>query len=382
MTENSASLLWAPGSGPRLGADFAVWRDRLAALRPRYYRLAVDWSALQPDRSRPPDWDVPADGCMRGAPPCAPFTGIRDVLRAVASQQRAGNGFEVLVSIHGVPDWAARPARGCEREGTTARSRPITAAGLDGYRRLVRSLADLGRRTSAALSWWSPWNEPNGPFFISPQRARCTRTSPTLSPAVYTRIARTMREELKAVPGDQRLVIGELAGVPGPRSRGTGIEEFLDAVPDDVVCSGAVYAQHAYVKRDERAADDVIAQLEAALERRSCTDGRPIWITETGVGGPHLGESRSDDPAAMRKDCRALDAAFRRWRADPRVDAAFQYTFRDDPVFPVGLADAALGRVWPTYDLWRAWGGRRGPDDPAPAVPAGCAPRADEGAPA
>ena len=84
----------------------------------------------------------------------------------------------------------------------------------------------------------------------------------------------------------------------------------------------------------------------------------------------------------MRADCRALHAAFRRWRADPRVDAAFQYTFRDDPVFPVGLADAALGRAWPTYDLWRAWGGERGPDGPAPALPAGCAPRADEGAPA
>ena len=31
-----------------------------------------------------------------------------------------------------------------------------------------------------------------------------------------------------------------------------------------------------------------------------------------------------------------------RWRSDPRVGAVFQYTFRDDPDFPVGLTDAEL----------------------------------------
>ena len=375
LTENNASLLWNADGGPRPAADIATWRDRVTELRPRYFRLAVDWSALQPDRRRPPDWGRQADGCVRGRPPCAPFAGIRDVLRAVASQQRAGNGFEILVSIYGVPDWAAEGPRGCERDDIAARSRPITAEGLEGYRRLVRSLADLGRREGATLSWWSPWNEPNGPFFISPQRSTCSRSSAPLAPAVYTRFVRALKAELDALEGDQRLVIGELAGVPGPRTYGAGIEEFMDALPDDVVCAGAVYAQHAYVKRGERAADAVIDQLEAALARRSCTEGRPIWITETGVGGPHLGDARIDDDAVLRADCRALHAAFRRWRDDPRVDAAFQYTFRDDPAFPVGLADAGLQRSWPTYALWRAWGGERRPGDPSPSLPDPCAKR-------
>ena len=43
------------------------------------------------------------------------------------------------------------------------------------------------------------------------------------------------------------------------------------------------------------------------------------------------------------------------------MQAAFQYTFRDDPAFPVGLADVGLTRTWPTYDEWLAWGGDRTP---------------------
>jgi hypothetical protein len=58
------------------------------------------------------------------------------------------------------------------------------------------------------------------------------------------------------------------------------------------------------------------------------------------------------------------------------VEAAFQYTFRDDPAFPVGLADARLTRTWPTYDEWLAWGGDRPPGGPAPDLPAACAPGA------
>ncbi|MCW2995444.1 MAG: hypothetical protein JWQ18_2939, partial [Conexibacter sp.] len=61
-----------------------------------------------------------------------------------------------------------------------------------------------------------------------------------------------------------------------------------------------------------------------------------------------------------------------RWAADPRVDAAFQYTFREDTAYPVGLADAGLTRLYPTYDLWAAWGARA-PSDPAPALPQSCA---------
>jgi len=366
LTEINPDLFW---HGKDVG-DFDPWRDRVEALEPQVYRLTVDWATLQPSADAPVDWTKASDGCMRGLQPCRPFSGIRDTLRAIRSQQQAGNGFATMVVIYGVPDWAAIKPTGCERDDIGARSRPITAQGLQAYRKLVRSLQDLARRQGVAIRWWSPWNEPNGPFFISPQRAECRGSSKALSPAVYTKLARAMREELQ--PG-QQLVVGELAGLQNARKYGTSISEFFDGLPDDVVCNAGVFAQHAYAKRGDRADDPgAVGTLEQVLDGRLCARDEPIWVTETGVGGPHVGDERSPKDASIRADCQALNVALRRWDKDPRVDAAIQYTFRDDPVFPVGLADAKLTKEWPAYQLFKAWGGARSPDGPPPALPKAC----------
>jgi hypothetical protein len=366
LTEINPDLFW---HGEDVGA-FAPWRDRLEALKPPLYRLTVDWATLQPSPNAPIDWTKRSDGCMRALQPCRPYAGIRDTLRAIRSEQQAGNGFATMVVVYGVPDWAAAPASGCERDDITARSRPITDQGLEAYKRMVRSLQDLARREGVAIRWWSPWNEPNGPFFISPQRKECRGDSKALAPAIYARLARAMRQELQ--PG-QQTVIGELAGLENARKFGTSISEFFDGLPDDVVCNAGVFAQHAYAQRGD-AADDpgAVGALEDVLDRRPCARGKPIWVTETGVGGPHVGDERSPKEESIRADCQALNVALRRWNDDPRVDAAFQYTFRDDPVFPVGLVDAKLTKAWPAYELFRAWGGTRSPDAPAPALPKAC----------
>jgi hypothetical protein len=375
----------APGGGLAIGltelnpglfthgedvGELGPWRDRVEALEPPLYRLTVDWSTLQATPDAPVDWTKPTDGCMRGIGPCRPYAGIRDTLRAIRSEQQAGHGFATMVVVYGVPAWAARRAHGCERPSIGTRSRPITAQGLAAYGRLVGSLQDLAQREGVDIRWWSPWNEPNGPFFISPQRGSCKSGAKPLSPAVYTKLARAMRDELK--PG-QQLVVGELAGFEDARRYGTSISEFLDALPDDVVCAAGIFAQHAYAKRSDAPSDrGAVGVFEDVLDRRPCTAGKPIWITETGVGGPHVGDERSTGAQSMRRDCEALDAALRRWNEDPRVRAAFQYTFRDDPVFPVGLADVGLTRTWPVYGLLQAWAGDRRPDDPAPALPRSC----------
>jgi hypothetical protein len=366
LSEINPELFW---HGKDVGA-FAPWRDRLEALKPPLFRVAVDWASLQPSPDAPVDWTRRSDGCMRGMQPCAPYAGIRDTLRAIRSEQEAGNGFATMVVFYGVPDWAARPATGCERDDITARSRPITDQGLDAYKRMVRSLEDLAKREGVAIRWWSPWNEPNGPFFISPQRKRCRGNSKALAPAVYAKIAGAMRQELQ--PG-QQMVVGELAGLTNARKYGTSISEFYAGLPDDVVCNAGVFAQHAYAQRGDKADDPgAVGALEDVLDRRPCARNKPIWVTETGVGGPHVGDERSPSAKATRADCQALNVALRRWNDDPRVDAAFQYTFRDDPVFPVGLVDATLTKTWPAYDLFEAWGGDRRADAPSPALPQAC----------
>jgi hypothetical protein len=234
----------------------------------------------------------------------------------------------------------------------------------------VRSLQDLAKQEGVAIRWWSPWNEPNGPFFISPQRAQCKGSSKSLAPAVYTKLARALQSQLQ--PG-QEMVVGELAGLTNARKFGTSISEFFDGLPDDVVCKAGVLAQHAYSKRGDKADDPgAVGALEDVLDRRPCARDKPIWVTESGVGGPHVGDERSPKDESIRADCQALNVALRRWNKDPRVRAVFQYTFRDDPIFPVGLADAKLTKTWPAYDLFKAWGGDRRPDDPAPPLPEAC----------
>lgn len=367
LTERNASLLFADGARA-VDPGLEPSRARVTRLRPAYYRLSIDWAQLQPSPGRPAELARADDGCLRGIAPCGAYAGVRDQLRAVASQQRAGRGWEVVVLLYGVPDWAAAPAGGCERPEALARSRPISDLGLRGYRRIIRDLDALASAEGVALRWWAPWNEPNQPYFISPQRAACSTSSPALAPRVYARLVRAARAELRALGGKRDLVLGELAGFDGPRPFGAGIAEFVRALPRDVACAGTVWSQHAYAEPGAADRAGPVGQLKRALAGRACTRSVPIWVTETGVGGARSGDERNTSKRELRRGCRILNALLRRWYRDKRVDAAFQYTYREDTVFPVGLADAGLTQVYPTYGLWREWGSRV-PDAPAPEQP-------------
>ena len=368
LSEANPHLL-APGAAP---PGFGPFRDVVAALRPDYYRLVVDWSKLQPDPAKPADLALPGDGCARGAPPCAEYAGLKADLEAVRdARAAAGGGWEVVVAIYGVPDWAARKPGGCERDGAAPRSRPITPAGLDGYRRLVSGLHALGEEVGVPVSYWIPWNEPNHPAFISPQRASCQGGASSLSPAVYGELVGAARDALRGA--NAKFVLGELAGFRRPTPNGTGVGEFIRALPDEVACEANVWSQHEYAAPGEEPAApferDAVAEAEAALAARPCTAAVPIWVTETGVGGAKSGRARSTTAASLATQCSAQAARLERWADDPKVEAAFQYSFREDTAYPVGLADHRLRALYPTARLWQAWADARG--EP-PARPAGC----------
>lgn len=355
--------LMGPGPQP---AAFAPWRDRLLALEPRFARVLVDWARVQPSPDAPPDWAQPADGCLRGLPPCAPFAGIADQLRAAKAA-----GLDVVVVVLSTPDWAAAEPGGCEG-GAGARARAPADPGA--YRALVRSLLELGAAEDVALPWWSAWNEPNHPTFLGPQRARCDASAPPVVAGRYVELVRALRAELEAFPGEQRILLGEAAGFVAPRPRATAAAELAAALPRDVVCAADAWAQHAYVKVEDALAADasggagaptMLAEVAAALDAHGCPgEPLPIWITETGAS-----------PGAGAEGCRELARSLARWHDDERVTAAFQYTFREDSAFRSGLADERLTELRPAYAAWRALaaGGRAALDDPAAA----CAPAAD-----
>ena len=92
-------------------------------------------------------------------------------------------------------------------------------------------------------------------------------------------------------------------------------------------------------------------------------------MTETGVGAPHAGQDKRTTAPAERRACRQLHRRLVSWYDDPRVTAAFQYTFREDDVFRTGLVTTALDRAFPVLKEWQAWGGtaRPKPTDPPPS---------------
>jgi hypothetical protein len=381
LDEENASLLGVDGP-----ASFAPWRARLGELAPQFVRLDVVWSKLQPQAGAPPDWNQHQAGCLRDIPPCAPYPGLRGQLRALAEQQHAHPGrFVGYVVLFGAPPWATAPPHGCVPPGAGPTALALSDSGRAAYRRFVDGVLALAREEGADLRYWSAWNEPNQPAFLSPQRASCDVNAPSLSPDQYAALVRELKGALETAAGEQQLVVGETAAYDTPRPTALSTVEFAKALPHDVVCASDIWSQHAYVGTKgigpvaDLAGDPgragsagLLRDLERALDARGCSVPKRIWITETGVGGPKPGGPRPTDPAALAGQCRALNAALRSWYRAPRVDAAFQYTFREDNTYPVGLVDTGLTRTYPTYDLLRAWGQRLTPTNPPPALPPSC----------
>jgi hypothetical protein len=314
--------------------------------------VVVLWSAVQPRPGAAPDWDAPGAGGFS----------VRAQLRALrAARARAGGGFEPVATFFSTPAWAAAPPHGClPPAGGNVNARAPAASALPAYRAMVESFLALARAERVTVRYLSAWNEPNSGLFLAPQRARCAPDSPSLAAAEYAPLARALRAALDAAPGDQRMLVGEASSPYAARPRISTVAELIGGLPADVLCAGPIWAQHQYAGD----ADGVTAAGHALAARRACS--HRIWVTETGAGAPTPGKARPPDPAALRTGCRQLAALLDRWYRNPRVDAAFQYTLRDDPNFPVGLTPPGGGAPYPTYALWRAWGARAPTAPPPP----------------
>jgi hypothetical protein len=289
---------------------------------------------------------------MRDKPPCAGYANLRGQLQAVAAR-----GWPVMVVITGMPKWAAAPVAGCERSTSSTAAGPRAAA-LPAYRRLIAQVLAMARGAGADVRYVSPWNEPNHPYFLAPQRAVCDAASPSLVARPYARLARAAAAELS---GDQELVLGETAGILEPTSRATSVPELIRALPRRLVCSARVWSQHAYI-----GGTDPVATVTRALDSRRCPRRHAIWITETGVGPAPGGLSLARGITSERQGCRLLHRRLVDWYENRRVTLAVQYTFREDDLFPTGLVTTDLRRARPALREWQAWGARPTPASPPP----------------
>jgi hypothetical protein len=361
ITEANPNLFASPAM-KQLPAPWSRWRDALGAIRPAFYRLLIDWAAIQPIAGVPPDLTQYQGGCARDVPPCAPYGGITEQLQALASRQREG-GWQAEVVILNTPPWAASPPSGCEKAGTETRARVPSAAGLKAYAQLVEDVLAAAAKAGATLRFWSAWNEPNLPPFLSPQRNRCAASSPSLAPDAYAGLVRTLQQALDAAPGDQQIVLGETAGILHDTAYLTSVQSFIAGLPRDVLCASTVWSQHGYV-----GGPDPAPAAERALKARGCPRPFTLWITETGVGPTSRRLSAARRVADPHAGCEALHRRLVRWWRDPQVTVAFQYEFRSDPAFPSGLVSEDLRHAAPALAEWTAWGGAREPTAPPPAA--------------
>jgi hypothetical protein len=354
ITEQNPNLVSA---GKLVPPEFAPWRDQLGALHPALFRLVIDWPSIQPRRRRRANLEAINAGCMRAVGPCAAYAGVREQLQALASRQRQG-GWEGVVVITGTPDWAGENRAGCLAGSGGARARPLSRRGLAAYRRLVRDVLAVAAEEGASLRWWSAWNEPNHPYFLAPQRTSCSAAAPSLAAGEYTRIARALNAALAAAPGEQGYVLGELAGLHLRSPKSTTITEFIAGLPRDLVCGTPVWSQHGYLE-----GRDQLADIDAALRAKGCGRRHAVWMTETGVGLARTGRGRGGDES---RSCRRMHRQLRRWYRDGRVTAAFQYTMREDDLFPTGLVTTDLSAAYPVLNTWKAWGMTNRPTATAP----------------
>src|SRR4051812_7167288 len=68
ITEYNPSLVASPANR-QLPPPWGRWRDALGAIRPAYYRLLVDWAAIQPSAGVPADLTQYQGGCSRTIAP-------------------------------------------------------------------------------------------------------------------------------------------------------------------------------------------------------------------------------------------------------------------------------------------------------------------------
>jgi hypothetical protein len=262
-----------------------------------------------------------------------------------------------VIDLLGAPAWATQAPHGCEAPGAEPSARTLSPGALPAYRQLIAALLGLARREGVALPWWAPWNEPNDPLFLSPQRASCSPEGEPLATASYAELARAASAQLRASGGGGQLLLGELGGYESGSRHRLSVAEFIRALPADVLCLSRDWSVHAYAGYGPRwqGAGEPVAALEQALdERGGCAAGASIWVTEAGAGAPRPGRPRSGSAAEQRAGADALAAQVERWRSDPRVAAVFQYSFREDPAYAVGLADPGLHALYETYSVWQA----------------------------
>ena len=195
---------------------------------------------------------------MRDKQPCAPYAGLRDQLarprrRASARTPAAWQALVVFTEHAGVGG-APRPA------AAGARAAPAPPRDLKAYRALVRGVLALADEVGAELRYFSPWNEPNHPYFLSPQRDACDAGARSRAIAPTPRSRATCAPSWATPTRSGSCSARRPASSSRPRRATVGAGDDPRPTREGSCARAPVWSQHAYI-----GGTDPVAAVKAAL---------------------------------------------------------------------------------------------------------------------
>jgi hypothetical protein len=265
---------------------------------------------------------------------------------------------EVLFTIWGTPPWAVDPDAPDEGFPQWGR-RPLDTAAPGAF-----AEAAARRYAPRGVRRWEAWNEPNIPLFLRPQYERRGERWVAVSPDTYSEMATAIHAGIKAADPDAVVAGGVTAPAGNREPSGTGSrvppQEFVRLLsrpglrpPMDA------YAHHPYPittprKRNNPRASYVdlynLEVLTGALDAGYLA-GKPLWLTEFGLGTRGVTNYRFH--VSRERQAELLDDAFRRVRANPRVQVFVWYLLQDHLEWSSGLLDET-GAEKPSAAAFRA----------------------------
>ncbi|HYI36517.1 MAG TPA: cellulase family glycosylhydrolase [Thermoleophilaceae bacterium] len=172
---------------------------RMAALGVDRVRITASWYQLAParDQRRRPSFDA--------ADPNAYDRATLGRLDRAVNGARA-EGMKVMIDLgFFAPRWAV--TRGGEN------GRNVWRPSVREYRLYSRAMA---RRYRGKVRLWTTWNEPNHRVFLRPQWVRSGDRWRPVTPHLYRRLHNAAYDQVKAVSGRNRVLIGGLSSFGDP----------------------------------------------------------------------------------------------------------------------------------------------------------------------
>ncbi|MER3409979.1 MAG: hypothetical protein C4306_07750 [Thermoleophilia bacterium] len=305
----------------------------LRALRVQVLRLNLYWGGRFGVAKRRP---------FNGADPNDPAYDWDAYDRTLRYAERFG--IKVVLTIFGTPAWA-NGGKGLNRAPSSFEElRKFAFAAATRYSGTWTD--DAGNPLPRVL-YWTAWNEPNNPVFLSPQYRRQGTRWVVQSAIDYAKICRAVYQGVHAtLVADEKVACGVTAprGNNNPTSSRPSVAPiaFLRAAWKAGLRRFDAYAHHPYYTypqetpttrprgtlKPEQAAITMATIDLLADELRRLYGPTRIWITEYGY------QTNPPDPffgVSWQKQAEYLRQAFAIARRHPQIDMMLWFLLRDEP---------------------------------------------------